>query len=64
MSWLLNSRTAPKLLVVDELGYLPFEKRSAHLCFQLVARRYEKGSLLLTTNQMVGQWGGIFSQRR
>ena len=50
----------PKLLVVDELGYLPFEKRSAHLFFQLVARRYERGSLLVTTNQMVGQWGSVF----
>jgi DNA replication protein DnaC len=50
----------PKLLVVDELGYLPFEKRSAHLFFQLVARRYEKGSMLITTNQMVTQWGGVF----
>src|SRR5713101_7981720 len=44
----------------DELGYLPFEKRSAHLFFQLVARRYEKGSLLVTTNQLVGQWGQVF----
>jgi DNA replication protein DnaC len=50
----------PKLLVVDELGYLPFEKRSAHLFFQLVARRYERGSMLLTTNQMVTQWGTVF----
>jgi DNA replication protein DnaC len=50
----------PKLLIVDELGYLPFEKRSAHLFFQLVARRYEKGSLLITTNQMVAQWGAVF----
>jgi DNA replication protein DnaC len=51
----------PKLLILDELGYLPFEKRSAHLFFQLVARRYEKGSsLLITTNQMVAQWGTVF----
>ncbi|MDX9724214.1 MAG: IS21-like element helper ATPase IstB [Myxococcota bacterium] len=50
----------PKLLIIDELGYLPFEKRSAHLLFQLVARRYEKGSLLITTNQMVAQWGTVF----
>jgi DNA replication protein DnaC len=50
----------PKLLIVDELGYLPFERRSAHLFFQLVARRYEKGSLLLTTNQVVTQWGAVF----
>jgi len=50
----------PKLLIVDELGYLPFEKRSAHLFFQLVARRYERGSILITTNQSVGQWGTVF----
>jgi DNA replication protein DnaC len=40
--------TKPKLLIIDELGYLPFERRSAHLFFQLVARRYERGSLLIT----------------
>ena len=50
----------PKLLIIDELGYLPFEKRSAHLFFQLVSRRYEKGSLLITTNQAVTQWGAVF----
>jgi len=50
----------PKLLVIDELGYLPFERRSAHLFFQLVARRYERGSMLVTTNQLVAQWGGVF----
>ena len=50
----------PKLLLIDELGYLPFEKRSAHLFFQLVARRYERGSMLITTNQMVAQWGTVF----
>jgi DNA replication protein DnaC len=50
----------PKLLVIDELGYLPFEKRSAHLFFQLVARRYERGAMLITTNQIVTQWGAVF----
>jgi DNA replication protein DnaC len=52
--------TKPKLLLIDELGYLPFERRSAHLFFQLVARRYERGSLLITTNQLVTQWGMVF----
>lgn len=60
----LNERLAffakPKLLLIDELGYLPFEKRSAHLFFQLVSRRYERGSLLITTNQSVTQWGAVF----
>lgn len=50
----------PRLLIVDELGYLPFERRSAHLFFQLVNRRYEKGSLLVTTNQRVSDWGIVF----
>ena len=50
----------PKLLVIDELGYLPLEKRSAHLFYQLVQRRYEKSSILLTTNQVVTQWGQVF----
>ena len=50
----------PKLLIVDELGYLPFERPAAHLFFQLVARRYERGSMLVTTNQMVTQWGHVF----
>jgi DNA replication protein DnaC len=50
----------PKLLIVDELGYLPLEKQSANLFFQLVARRYERGAMLVTTNQMVTQWGQVF----
>ena len=50
----------PKLLIVDELGYLPFERRSAHLFFQLVAKRYERCSTLITTNQSVTQWGTVF----
>src|SRR5262249_45361952 len=49
-----------RLLIIDELGYLPFERRAAHLFFQLVNRRYEKGSLLVTTNQRVSEWGMVF----
>ncbi len=56
----LNFFAKPKLLLIDELGYLPFEQRSAHLFFQLVTRRYERGSMLITTNQLVAQWGGVF----
>ena len=50
----------PKLLIVDELGYLPLERTTAHLFFQLVAKRYERGSILLTTNQQVTEWGHVF----
>jgi len=50
----------PKLLVVDEVGYLPFEKRAAHLFFQLVAKRYERGSMILTSNRPVSEWDQVF----
>lgn len=50
----------PKLLIIDELGYLPLEPNAAHLFFQLVSRRYERGSLLVTSNRSVGEWGEVF----
>jgi DNA replication protein DnaC len=50
----------PKLLIIDELGYLPFEPNAAHLFFQLVSRRYERGAILLTSNRSVGEWGTVF----
>jgi DNA replication protein DnaC len=50
----------PKLLIVDELGYLPLEKNAAHLFFQLVSLRYGRGAMMLTTNRSVGEWGEIF----
>ena len=50
----------PKLLIIDELGYLPFEPNAAHLFFQLVSRRYEKGAILLSSNRSVGEWGAVF----
>lgn len=56
----LTEYSKPRLLIIDELGYLPLERRSAHLFFQLVNRRYERGSLLVTTNQRVSEWGTVF----
>jgi hypothetical protein len=50
----------PKLLIVDELGYLPFAPDAAHLFFQLVSKRYERGSLMITSNRSVGDWGTVF----
>ena len=50
----------PRLLIVDELGYLPFETDAAHLFFQLVSRRYEKGAMLVTSNRAIGEWGEVF----
>jgi DNA replication protein DnaC len=50
----------PKLLIIDELGYLPFEADAAHLFFQLICRRYEKGSILITGNRPIAEWDVIF----
>jgi DNA replication protein DnaC len=51
----------PKLLIIDEIGYLPFGREQANLFFQVVARRYEKGSLILTSNLAFGSWDEAFS---
>src|SRR5690606_21666468 len=50
----------PKLLVLDELGYLPLEANAAHLLFELVSRRYERGSMLITSNLTTSDWGSVF----
>ena len=50
----------PKLLIVDKLGYLPLETNAAYLFFQLVSRRYERGSILATSNRAVSEWGTVF----
>jgi DNA replication protein DnaC len=56
----LSSLAKPKLLIVDELGYLPLEPDAAHLFFQLVSRRYEKGAMLITSNRNISEWGTVF----
>ena len=48
------------LLVIDELGYLEISKRTASLFFQLVSKRYEKGSIIVTSNKAPEHWGEIF----
>jgi DNA replication protein DnaC len=50
-----------RLLIIDEVGYLPIDKQGANLLFQLVARRYEKNSIIITTNQPFSKWGDVFS---
>ena len=50
----------PSLLLLDELGYLPIDKRGADLLFQVVAARYESGSIVITTNRPFRDWGRIF----
>jgi len=51
---------APKVLIVDEMGYLPLDELGATIFFQLVSARYERGSIILTSNKSYGDWGGIF----
>jgi DNA replication protein DnaC len=47
------------LLVVDEVGYLPLERQAANLLFALVSRRYERGSIIITSNRSFEAWGEI-----
>jgi DNA replication protein DnaC len=56
----LREYTRPDLLLLDELGYLPIDKRGADLMFQVVAARYECGSIVITTNRVFREWGKIF----
>ncbi len=56
----LRQFTNPQLLLLDELGYLPIDKRGADLLFQVVAARYERGSIVITTNRAFRDWGAIF----
>jgi len=56
----LREYTRPALLLLDELGYLPIDKRGADLMFQVVAARYECGSIVVTTNRVFREWGKIF----
>ena len=53
----------PKLLIIDEIGYLPIERLGANLFFQLVSRRYERGSILITSNQSLAGWGQVFGDQ-
>jgi DNA replication protein DnaC len=50
----LKLLTQPHLLILDEIGYIPIDRQGANLFFQLVSRRYERGSLILTSNQSLG----------
>jgi DNA replication protein DnaC len=51
---------APKVLIIDEMGYLPLDELGAMIFFQLTSARYERGSIILTSNKSYGDWGSIF----
>lgn len=56
----LSHYQRPHLLIVDELGYLPLEREDANRVFQLVNRRYERASTVVTSNKSVSEWTGLF----
>lgn len=59
----LKFYTTPRLLIIDEIGYLPIDRTGANLFFQLISRRYERGPMILTSNQSFGAWGEVFGDR-
>ena len=57
----LKKYLRPSVLLMDELGYLPIDKRGADLLFQVISQRYERGSIVLTTNKAYKHWPSIFN---
>jgi DNA replication protein DnaC len=57
----LKKYLSPSLLILDELGYLPIDKLGADLLFQIISQRYERGSLIITSNRAFKQWPEIFN---
>ena len=57
----LNRYIKPRVLVLDELGYLPIDKAGADLLFQIISQRYERGSTVITTNRIYRKWPEIFN---
>lgn len=58
--YLRRAILGPRLLIIDEIGYLPLKKEQADLFFQVVAKRYEQGSVILTSNLSFGDWEAVF----
>ena len=57
---LIKNYSKYKLLIIDEIGYLPIDKEYASIFFQLIAARYERHSTIITTNQPLSKWGDVF----
>lgn len=57
----LQRYARPSLLTIDELGYLPIDKRGSDLLFQVIDRRYERGSIIITSNRTFKEWGKVFN---
>jgi DNA replication protein DnaC len=63
LSHRLRTLCRPKLLILDEMGYFPLDRLAAQFLFQLVSRRYQKGSIIVTSNKSYGEWGDIFADQ-
>ncbi|MDZ7640639.1 MAG: IS21-like element helper ATPase IstB [Desulfurivibrio sp.] len=57
----LKKYLSPKLLIIDELGYLPIDKLGADLLFQIISQRYERGAIIITTNRAYKDWPQTFN---
>jgi len=57
----LKKYLRPSLIILDELGYLPIDKNGADLLFQIISGRYERGSIVITTNRVFKEWSQIFN---
>jgi DNA replication protein DnaC len=57
----LRKYLRPRVLILDEIGYLPIDKTGADLLFQIISQRYERGSIILTTNRVYKKWAEIFN---
>jgi DNA replication protein DnaC len=55
----LGAYLRPAVLIVDEVGYLPLDRAEANMVFQLVSRRYERGSMIITSNKSFAEWGSV-----
>lgn len=59
----LQSLCRPKLLILDEMGYFPLDAQTSRFVFQLVSRRYTKGSMIITSNKSYGEWGEVVADQ-
>ena len=58
----LKNFTIPRVLIIDELGFLPVDKQGAEILFQVISNRYECGSIVITTNRAFRDWGKILNE--
>lgn len=64
LSRLERSLMKCSLIIIDELGFLPFSQQGAHMLFSFISQRYQRGSLILTTNLAFSDWTQVFSDER